>query len=100
MLRLFLLIAICAGAQDLAKYPAKVVLDSRTLAAEFLIHSIPTPQGVWVTDNYLVIDAAFFGEGNLRLSSSQFKLQLNKKKELLFPQTPTWVASSMRDPAW
>ena len=95
-----LTLTLCAETRELAQYPASVSMQSGKLAAEFLGHSIPVPQGTFIAENYLVMDAALFGEGVRQLSASQFKLRLNGKKDLIFPQTPAWVSATIKDPSW
>ena len=97
---LFCGLTLLAETRELVQYPAQVVMGQRTLAAEFLVHSIPASQGIFVAENYLVIDAALFGQGSTRLSASQFTLRVNGKKAVLYPQTPGVVAASIKDPAW
>jgi hypothetical protein len=104
MLRAFPILALTwalhAEPKELAQYPDRVALGTRTLAAEFMIHSISTPKGVYVAEKYLVVDAALFGEGRLLTSAAHFKLRINGARQPIFPQTPEWVAVSIKDPAW
>jgi hypothetical protein len=89
-----------AQPRELAQYPAHANLTTGVLAAEFLVHSIPVERGTFVAQNYLVIDAAIFGDGSRPLSASHFTLRINGKKDLTFPQSPAWVAATIKDPAW
>jgi hypothetical protein len=89
-----------AQTRDLARYPASTSVGSATLAAEYLVHSIPVEAGAIHAEDYLVVDAAFFGDAPRQLSPSHFTLRINGKKAVVYPQTPEWVAASIRDPAW
>src|SRR5258707_207287 len=55
--------SMCAAAQtrDASAYPAHLTLSERTLAVEYLARSIPVAGGSLFTEDYLVIDVAFFG---------------------------------------
>src|SRR2546425_122394 len=54
-----------------AAYPVRATLGEYTLAAEYMVHSIPAASGIVVTNDYLVIEVAFFGPkySHLKLSS-------------------------------
>jgi len=47
-----------APKQTAADYPAHATAGSFTLAAEYLVHAIPSPEGSYFTNDYLVIEAA------------------------------------------
>ena len=80
-------------------YPAHFALDNGiTLAAEYMVHSIPTPTGSLVADDYLVIDVAFFGppKTKLDLNAGQFALRINNQKVAFRPDPPGGVATSIK----
>lgn len=79
-------------------YPARVQMDAVTLAAGSLGHSLPTPQGVLQTDDYLVIEVAFFGPpmSRLRVSPDNFTLRINGRGAPLPAQLPGMVAGTIK----
>jgi hypothetical protein len=80
-------------------YPAHIALDNGiTLAAEYMVHSIPTPTGTLVADDYLIIDVAFFGppKTKLDLNASQFVLRINNQKVALRSDPPSGAATSIK----
>jgi hypothetical protein len=80
-------------------YPAHVALDnSVTLAAEYMVHSIPTPTGSLVAEDYLVVDVAFFGPAKtkLDLDAGQFALRINNQKVAFRPDSAGSVAASIK----
>lgn len=83
-----------------ADYPVRVQLDTVTLAAEYLVHSLPTPQGTLVANDYLVVEAAFFGPSfsRLRMSPDNFTLRINGKGTLS-TEPPGMVAGSIKFPS-
>lgn len=84
-------------------YPARAVLgQSVTLAAEYLVHAIPTPEGSFFTNDYLVVEAMFFGPrlNPLKLAAENFALRINGRKIPLTPDAPGAVAASLKYPDW
>lgn len=72
-----------------------------TIAADFQVHSVPTPDGIFDSEDYVVVEVAFFGPPNahLKLSIDDFTLHINEKKPL--PSRPFgMVFSSLKDPHW
>jgi len=83
-------------------YPVHANLDNNfTLAAEYMVHSVPTPTGSLIADDYLVIDVAFFGRPRtkLNLNSGNFTLRVNQKS-VIQPDSPGTVAASIKYPDW
>jgi hypothetical protein len=83
-----------------ADYPVHVQLDTVTLAAEYLVRSLPTPEGTLVTSDYLVVEAAFFGPSmsRLRMSPDDFTLRINGRGSPLVTQSAGMVAQSIKYP--
>ncbi len=80
-------------------YPAHIALDNGiTLAAEYLVHSLPTPTGSLVAQDYLVIDVAFSGppKTKLDLNAGQFALRINNQKVAFRPDSAGAVAASIK----
>jgi hypothetical protein len=82
-------------------YPVRAQLDAVTIAAEYLVHSIPTPQGTLIARDYLVVEVAFFGPYNsrLRMSPDNFSLRINGHGTPLVTGLPGMVAQSIQFPA-
>ena len=83
-------------------YPAHVQLGRVALGAEYLVRSLFVGGQSFVTPDYLVVEVAVYppkGEA-LEVSSGEFTLRLNGKKQLLFAQSPGFVAASLKYPDW
>lgn len=83
-------------------YQAQAKATTVTIAAEFKGHFVPTADGLLSTDDYVVIEAAFFGppDTRLKLSLDDFSLRLNGKKAALPSQDDLVVFKSVKDPEW
>src|SRR5258708_2244461 len=81
-----------------SEYPARVHMDAVTLAAGYLFHSLPTPKGTLVTNDYLVVEVAFYGPpfSRLQLSPDMFTLRLNGRGGFIPTQHPRMVAGSVK----
>lgn len=81
-------------------YPAHIQLDTVTLAAEYLVHTIPNPKGNLIARDYLVVEVAFFGPlySRLKMTPDQFTLRINRKGSLLNAELPGMVAQSIKYP--
>src|ERR1019366_450229 len=83
-------------------YQAQAHAGTVTIAADFVEHGIPTPQGVFSTEDYVVVEAGLYGpaEARLKLSANDFSLRINGKKVPLPSQPFGLVFSSAKDPSW
>jgi hypothetical protein len=84
-----------------AEYPMHAQAGKVTIAAEFTGHGVGTPQGSLTTEDYVVVEVAFFGpaEARAKLAIGDFSLRVNGKKTL--PGQPYgMVLSSLKDPEW
>jgi hypothetical protein len=84
-----------------ADYQARAKAGTVTLAAEFMRHAVPTPQGEFSTEDYVVVEAGLFGGPgeHSKLNINDFSLRVNGKKPL--PSRPFgMVLSSLKDPNW
>lgn len=88
-----------AAASD---YQAQTQAGAVTIAAEFKGHSVPTLEGILSTEEYVVVETALFGapDAKVRLSSGDFSLRINGKKEPLPSQPYGLVVRSVKDPEW
>jgi hypothetical protein len=83
-------------------YQAQATAGAVTIGAEFMRHSVPTPDGVYSTEDYVVVETGLFGaaQAHLTISDSNFSLRINGKKTLLASQPYELVARSLKDPSW
>lgn len=82
-------------------YYARGQAGAVTIAAEFLGHSIPTPQGILNTEDYVAVETAVFGaaDAHATIALSDYSLRINGKKAQ--PAQPfEVVAYSIKDPEW
>jgi hypothetical protein len=84
------------------EYQAHAAVGKVTLAADFAGHGVPTPDGTFNTEGYIVVEVAFFGPDGerLNLSFKDFSLRVNGKKTPLAAQTYESVYHSLTDPSW
>jgi len=82
-------------------YPVHAQLDTVTLAAEYLVHSLPTPQGTLIANDYLVVEVAFFGPSfsRLKMSPDNFTLRINGKGTPLSTEAAGMVSGSIKFPS-
>ena len=88
-----------AGAVD---YQAKAEVGGVTIAADFVGHAVPTPDGMFTNEDYVVIEVAFYGkpDAKLKLTWEDFALRINGKK-MPTPATQFGLAlKSLKDPEW
>ena len=85
-----------------ADYQAHAQAGAITVAAEFTGHSVPTPDAILATEDYVVIEVGLFGppEARVKLSHEFFSLRINGKKAPLPAQPYTLVFNSLKDPEW
>jgi hypothetical protein len=84
-----------------ADYPEQAEAGKLTLAAEFQGHAVPTLQGNLTAEDYVTVEAAFFGPAGARakLSYEDFSLRINGKKTV--PALPYGaVLANVKDPEW
>ncbi len=83
-------------------YQANKQVGSFTIAAEFTGHSIPTPQALYTTEDYVAVEVAFFGspDARLKLSADDFSIRINGKKTPSPAQPYALTFSSLKDPEW
>ena len=85
-----------------AEYQSSAQAGSITVAADFDEHSVPTADGTFSTEDYVVVEAALFGPAGARiqLTPSDFSLRINDKKSPQASQPYELVAHSLKDPSW
>ncbi len=83
-------------------YQAQAQAGPVTIAAEFMGHSVPTPEGTYTTDDFVVVEVALFGAAQARatLSIGDFSLRINGRKTATSSQPFDLVSKSLKDPEW
>src|SRR5271168_3673860 len=83
-------------------YQAHGAAGPVTVAAEFMQHTVPTPQGLLATEDYVVVEAGLFGPPGARatVNPSDFSLRINEKKSAQPSEPYAMVFKSLKDPEW
>jgi len=83
-------------------YQAQGPAGTLTVAAEFLGHSVPTPQGTYNTEDYVAVEAALFGPpaAHANISFGDFSIRINEKKMPVPSQAFGAIFRSLKDPEW
>src|SRR5579863_8872839 len=84
------------------EYQSQAKAGMVTIGAEFMGHAVPTPEQPLTSEEYVVVEAGFFGpaDGKIRLSRDDFSLRINGKKTLLTSEPYELVFHSLKDPEW
>lgn len=89
------------GSRKAADYPAHASWAHFDIGAENLGHTIPADPDPLFARDYLVIEIAIFPSAQpITLSSAAFSLCVNGTKGVLFPESPGFVAASLKYPDW
>jgi len=85
-----------------SEYQAQAHAGAVTIGAEFMGHSVPTPEATYDTDDYVVVEVGLFGppQATARLSTADFSLRINGSKKVLPNQPYELAFKSLKDPAW
>lgn len=83
-------------------YPAQAKVGAITIAADFAGHGVPTREGTLSTEDYVVVEVAFYGADGKRLplSFTDFSLRINGKKNPIAAEPFEHVTRSVKDPEW
>ncbi len=81
-------------------YQAHAQAGVFTIGAEFVGHSVPMPEETLSTEEYVVVETAFFGpaDARLKLSLEDFSLRVNGKKTALPNQPFAAIFQSLKNP--
>jgi hypothetical protein len=84
------------------EYQAQGKAGAFTIGAEFAGHSVPKLEGPLDTEDFVVVETAFFGAPGARLvlSTGDFTLRINGKKGTYASVPFGMVTSSLKDPEW
>jgi hypothetical protein len=82
-------------------YQAHAKVGPVTIGAEFMRHSVPTPEAQFNTEEYVVVELGMFGAPGTKtkISIEDFSLRINGKKALA-SQPYGLVFPSLKDPEW
>jgi hypothetical protein len=83
-------------------YPVQAKVGPVTIAAEFAGHGIPTPESTLLTEDYVVVEVAFYGAPGARFQQSfnDFALRINGKKNPAPSEPYEQLSQSVKDPEW
>ncbi len=84
------------------EYQAHAQAGTVAIGAEFMGHSVPTPEQTVSSEEYIVVEAGLFGPPGERtqLSREDFSLRVNGKKNVLPSEPYELVFKSLKDPEW
>lgn len=85
-----------------SEYQAQAQAGNLTIAAEFMGHSIPTPDAIYMNDDYVCVEVAVFGPAgaHANMSIGDFSLRINGRKQVQTSQPYELAFHSLRDPEW
>ena len=85
-----------------SEYQAQGQAGAVTIGAEFTGHSVPTPEGTYASDDFVVVEIGLFGAPQSRasVSLSDFSLRINGKKNAVTSQPYEFAFKSLKDPEW
>lgn len=85
-----------------ADYTSVAKVGNVTIAVEFAGHGVPTPDGVFSTEDYLVVEVGLYGPAGekMKVAIQDFSLRINGAKKPL-PAVPyESTFHSLKDPEW
>jgi hypothetical protein len=85
-----------------ADYQTAVRTGNYTLAVDFDAHGVPTSDGVFSTEEYIVFEVAFYGPPGTRLALGyqDFSIRINGRKTPTPSQPFTFVFKTLKSPEW
>jgi len=85
-----------------ADYPLHTSVGDVSIGAEYLVHSIPVGDQTYLAADYLVVEVAVYPKAHdpIVITDETFTLRVNGKKQVIYPQSPGFVAASMKYPDW
>ena len=84
------------------EYQAHAQAGTISIGAEFMGHSVPTPQAIYSSEEYVIVETGLFGppDARLLLSAQDFSLRINGKKTALSTQHYELAFHTLKDPEW
>jgi hypothetical protein len=85
-----------------ADYQAHGEVGTLKIGAEFFQHTVPTPQGILVTEDFVVVEAGIFGPAGERavVNPGDFSLRINGKKNPQQSEAYALIFKTLKDPEW
>jgi hypothetical protein len=85
-----------------AEYQAQGQAGSVTIGAEFMGHSVPTPDHIFSAEDYIVVEAGLFGApgAHVTLAREDFSLRINGRKMPVASEPFELVFKTLKDPEW
>jgi hypothetical protein len=85
-----------------ADYQAQAKAGSVIVAADFGGHGVPTSDGIYSTEDYIIVEVGLFGPAGSKLNVSyrDFSLRINGKKQAQPAQPYEGAFGSLKDPEW
>jgi len=84
-------------------YQTQTKVGDLLIGAEFVRHSIPTPQGPLTNEDYVSVEIGIYGPpgSHLKISMEDFTLRINGKKKNVLHEAPFgMVLQGLKDPEW
>ncbi|MBZ2187144.1 MAG: hypothetical protein K7J46_20765 [Bryobacter sp.] len=82
-----------------ADYQAQGKAGAITIAADFVSHAVPTPEGTFKSEDFVAVEVGVYGE-KVKLSFADFSLKINDRK-MPIPASPHGAAMrGLSDPEW
>jgi hypothetical protein len=84
------------------EYQVHGMVGDISIAADFDEHSVPTPEGTFTSEDYVVVEAALFGPpgARIKLAAEDFSLRINDRKAPYTSQGYALLFHSLSDPEW
>lgn len=83
-------------------YQVHAATGNISLGAEFMVRSFQGQDNMFIAKDYLVVEVAVYPPKfeKIKVSTGQFTLRVNGKKQALSAQPPSFVAASLKYPDW
>lgn len=104
------ILAVCAASAQAGvepkaaatDYPVHAAAGEIAIGAEYLVHSYSHDGQTYFAPDYLVVEIGLFPQKGreVPISSGQFMLRINGKKDVLLPEPPGFVGASLKYSDW
>jgi hypothetical protein len=83
-------------------YQAQAQVGPVTIAADFTGHGMPCPEGLLMSEEFVAVEVGLYGPPDTRfnISTSEFSLRINGKKNSLPSQPYGLAGKEVKDPEW
>lgn len=86
-----------------SEYPVYAVAGHNEIGAEYMVHSFSAGEAMYIAENYLVVEVAFYPPGKkdpIAIDAAKLGLRVNGKKVPLVAQNPSLVAANLNHRDW